>query len=58
MSAAMFAAIKELKARVSALEERAEASGAPAHPILTPEQTQALDDRRKRLTLSLKKIPA
>jgi hypothetical protein len=55
MSAAMFAAIKELKARVSALEERVEAQGAPADPKLTAEQQASLDSRRKNLTLSLKK---
>lgn len=57
MSAAMFASIKELKARVSALEERLEARG-EAQPELTAEQHQSLEQKRQTLRLSLKKPAA
>jgi hypothetical protein len=52
MSAAMFAAIKELTARVDALEEKLVAQ---EKPVLTPEQQHTLANQRQTLKLSLKK---
>jgi hypothetical protein len=53
MSAAQFADIKELKARVAALEEKLVGQ---QQPVLTPEQTQSLKVQRETLRLSLKRV--
>jgi len=55
MSAAMFAAIKELKARVDVLEEKV-LTLLPHKPELTQEQHAALDQHRHTIKLSLKKV--
>jgi outer membrane murein-binding lipoprotein Lpp len=51
MSAALFASVKELTARVNALEEKL---AAQPQPVLTPDQQHNLANQRNTLRLNLK----